>query len=71
MDFGWQDIAALGIVFAAAGYLGRLAWGAVAGTGGGHCGTSCGGCPSASSRAEGASAPQEVVSIGMPPRAVR
>lgn len=45
MDFGWQDLAALGIVLAAAGYLARLAWNALTRKQSAGCGSACGGCP--------------------------
>jgi hypothetical protein len=46
MEFGWQDITALGVLLAAVGYLARLAWSAVTRTQSAGCGSSCGGCPS-------------------------
>ncbi len=64
MEFGWQDLAALGIVLAAAGYLARLAWNAVTSEQGSGCGSGCGSC-SARSAAKSA-IPEEVVSIGLP-----
>ena len=63
MEFGWQDLAALGIAFAAAGYLARLAWNAVTRKRGSGCGSGCGSC-SARSAAKSA-IPEEVVSIGL------
>ena len=69
MEFGWQDLAALGIVLAAAGYLARLAWNAVTRKRGSGCGSGCGNC-SARSAANSAS-PEEVVSIGLPGRVHR
>ena len=65
MEFGWQDIAALGIVLASAGYLARLALSAVTRKQIGGCRSGCGHC-SAQSAASRAS-PQEIVSIsGLP-----
>jgi attachment p12 family protein len=69
MGFGWQDLAALGIVLAAAGYLARNAWNAVTRKRGSGCGSGCGSC-SARSAANSAS-PEEVVSIGLPGRVHR
>ncbi len=61
MEFGWQDIVALGLVLAAAGYLARLALSAVTRKQASGCGSGCGHC-SAQSAANRAS-PQEIVSI--------
>jgi hypothetical protein len=61
-NLGWQDLIALAIVFAAAGYLLRLAWGAVGRKAEGGCGTSCGKCPAGANAA--APRPEQVVSIG-------
>ena len=69
MELGWQDLAALGIVLAAAGYLARLAWNAVVRKQGSGCGSGCGSC-SARSVANSA-VPEEVVSIGLPGRVSR
>ncbi len=44
MDFGWQDLAALGIVLASASYLARLAWNALTRKQSAGCGSGCGGC---------------------------
>ena len=66
MSLGWQDLVALGIVVAAAGYLARLAWSAVTRTSEGGCGTGCGKC---SAGAAGSSPPVEsIVTIGGPKR---
>ena len=64
MEFGWQDIAALAIVFLAAGYLVRPAWNAVARKQTSGCGPACGGC-STQSTSNGA-IPEHVVTIGPP-----
>ena len=69
MEFGWQDLAALGIVLAAAGYLARLAWNAVTRKQGSGCGSSCGSCSARS--AANSAIPEEVVSIGLPGRVHR
>jgi hypothetical protein len=62
MNLGWQDLIALAIVFAAAGYLLRLAWGAVGRKAEAGCGTACGKCATG---ADGARPrPDQVVSIG-------
>jgi len=45
MDFGWQDLAALGIILAAVGYLARLAWNALTRKEKAGCGSGCGSCP--------------------------
>jgi len=66
MEFGWQDLAALGIVLAAAGYLARLAWNAVTRKPGSGCGAGCGSCSARS--AASSVLPEEVVSIGRPGR---
>jgi hypothetical protein len=61
-DLGWQDVVALGVVLAAASYLARLAWGAVATKRKSPCGTGCARC---SARADvSPSIPEQVVSIG-------
>ena len=66
MEFGCQDLAALGIVLAAAGYLARLAWNAV--TASGEAAVDRGGNLFGSNqftvRHEG-SEPEQIVSIGM------
>jgi hypothetical protein len=65
----WQDIAALGLVALALGYLGRSALGAVSGRrpAGGGCGSGCGGCPSGREAGpDGRGEP--LVSLGPPPR---
>jgi len=66
MNLGWQDLAALGIVFAAVLYLSRLALSAFAGKKGSGCASGCGSCPSHTSSALGmrGSEPEQVVSIG-------
>ncbi len=69
MEFGWQDLAALGIVLAAAGYLARLAWNAVTRKQGSGCGSGCGGCSARS--AANSAIPEEVVSIVLPERVHR
>ncbi len=66
MDFGWQDLAALGIVLAAAGYLARLAWNAVTRKQGSGCGSGCGSC--SGQTAANSTIPEAVVSIGRPGR---
>ena len=53
MNLGWQDFAALGIVFAAVLYLSRLALGAFAGKKGSGCASGCGSCSAQSSSAGG------------------
>ena len=69
MALGWQDLAALGIVIAATGYLANLVWNAVARKQAGGCGTGCGKCSGKSAAAEGSSG--QVVSIGLPEQHVR
>ncbi|MGB2612616.1 MAG: FeoB-associated Cys-rich membrane protein, partial [Isosphaeraceae bacterium] len=69
MEFGWQDLAALGIVLAAAGYLARLSWNAVTRKQGSGCGSGCGSCSARS--AANSAIPEEVVSIGLPERTSR
>lgn len=69
MELGWQDLAALGIVLTAAGYLARLAWNAVTRKQASGCGSGCGSC-SARSVANN-SVPEEAVSIGLPGRVPR
>lgn len=69
MGFGWQDLAALGIVLAAAGYLARLAWNAVTRKQVSGCGPGCGSCSVRS--ATNSAIPEEVVSIGLPGRVSR
>ena len=66
MDTGWQDLATLGIVLAAAGYLARLAWNAVTRKRGSGCGSRCGSCSARS--AANSAVPEEVVPIGLPGR---
>jgi hypothetical protein len=66
MNLGWQDFAALGIVFAAATYLSRLAWGAFTRKSKSGCASGCGSCSArdgSSTRASGVE-PVQVVSIG-------
>ena len=67
MNLGWQDLAALGIVFAAAGYLSRLAWGAFTRKSKSGCASGCGSCPAQSSSGLGMRGvePEQVVSIGV------
>ncbi|MGA2700468.1 MAG: FeoB-associated Cys-rich membrane protein [Isosphaeraceae bacterium] len=67
MGFGWQDLAALGIVLAAAGYLARLAWNAVTRKQASGCGSGCGSCSTQTSSQSGMRDPQpeQIVSIGM------
>jgi len=69
MGFGWQDLAALGIVLAAAGYLARLAWNAVTRKQASGCGSGCGSCSVRS--AANSAIPEEVVSIGLTGRVSR
>jgi hypothetical protein len=66
MNLGWQDLAALGIVFAAAAYLSMLAWGALTRKSTSGCGSGCGSCSTQSRSALGvrSSEPAQVVSIG-------
>ena len=64
MEFGWQDSAALAIVFAATGYLIRLAWNAVARKQTSGCGPSCAGCTAQSTTS--GTFPEQVVTIGPP-----
>jgi hypothetical protein len=66
MNLGWQDLAALGIVFAAAGYLSRLAWGAFTRKSKSGCASGCGSCSVQSRSALDVSGvePEQVVSIG-------
>jgi hypothetical protein len=59
---GWQDLIALAIVFAAAGYLFRLAWRAVGRKAEAGCGTACGKCSGGANAAM--PRPEQVVSIG-------
>ncbi len=63
MNLGWQDLIALAIVFTAAGYLARLACGALGRKAETGCGTACGKC-SAGAKAP-LTRPEHVVSIGM------
>ena len=67
MEFGCQDLAALGIVLAAAGYLARLAWNAVTRKRGSGCGSGCGSCSAQTSSQSGMRdpKPEQIVSIGM------
>jgi len=67
MEFGWQDLAALGIVLAAAGYMARLAWNAVTRKRGSGCGSGCGSCSAQTSSQSGMRdpKPEQIVSIGM------
>ncbi len=62
MNLGWQDLLALGIVLAAAGYLARLAWSAVTRKRESGCGTGCGKCSAGS--AGSPSSVKPVVTIG-------
>jgi hypothetical protein len=66
MNLGWQDLAAMGIVFAAAAYLTRLAWGALTRKAAGGCASGCGSCSVQSRSALGMRGvePDQVVSIG-------
>jgi hypothetical protein len=67
MNLGWQDFAALGIVFAASAYLSRLAWGAFTRKAKSGCASGCGSCSvqSRSVLAMRGVEPEEVVSIGV------
>ncbi len=67
MPLGIQDLVALAVVFAAAGYLARLAVGAVRGKSGVRSCSACEGCETAAVNGRG---PQEpLISIGpIPPR---
>ncbi|MGA9926733.1 MAG: FeoB-associated Cys-rich membrane protein [Isosphaeraceae bacterium] len=67
MEFGWQDLAALGIVLAAAGYMARLAWNAVTRKRGSGCVSGCGSCSAQTSSQSGMRdpKPEQIVSIGM------
>ncbi|MGZ3317413.1 MAG: hypothetical protein ACXU95_08920 [Isosphaeraceae bacterium] len=67
MEFGWQDLAALGIVLAAAGDMARLAWNAVTRKQGSGCGSGCGSCSAQTSSQSGMRdpKPEQIVSIGM------
>jgi len=66
MNLGWQDFAALGIVFAAVVYLSRLALRALAGKQGGACASGCGSCSAQGRTTLGTRGvePEQVVSIG-------
>ncbi len=64
MELGWQDLAALGIVLAAAGYLAHLAWSAVIRKQASGCGSGCGSCSARSPTNR--TVPDEVISIGLP-----
>ena len=66
MNLGWQDFAALGIVFAAAAYLSRLAWGAFTRKSKSGCASGCGSCSvgDGSSPAARVGEPEQVISIG-------
>lgn len=66
MNLGWQDLAALGIVFAAILYLSRLAFGAFSGKKGSGCASGCGSCSvqNRSGAAVSGIEPEQVVSIG-------
>lgn len=44
MEFGWQDLVAIAIIVAAAGYLANLAWSAVRRGKSGGCGGGCAKC---------------------------
>jgi len=67
VEFGWQDLAALGIVLAAAGYMARLTWNAVTRKRGSGCGSGCGNCSAQTSSQSGMRdpKPEQIVSIGM------
>jgi len=67
MGFGWQDLAAIGIVLGAAGYLVRLAWNAMTRKQGSGCGSGCGSCSAQTSPLSGMGGPQpdQVISIGI------
>ncbi len=67
MEFGWQDLAALGIVLAAAGYMARIAWNAVTRKRGSGCGSGCGSCSAQTSSQSGMRdpKPEQIVSISM------
>jgi hypothetical protein len=62
MNLGWQDLVALAIVLAAAGYLARLARGAFSRKAEAGCGAACGKC-AAGPKSSG-TGPDPVVSIG-------
>jgi hypothetical protein len=47
MIANWQDLLAIGLVLAAAGYISRRAWLVVANRGKAGCGTGCAKCPTA------------------------
>ncbi|RUL88287.1 hypothetical protein [Tautonia sociabilis] len=67
MGIGGQDIAAIGLAVAAAGFLARSGYRAVAGRlPASGCGSGCGGCPS-SGESGGRAAPLVSLSIGPPP----
>ncbi len=61
-SLGWQDLVALLVVFAAAAYLVRLAWGAIAAKLDGACGTGCARCPAGADASP--SGPEQIVTIG-------
>ncbi len=67
MESGWQDLAAIGIVLAAGGYLAKLAWNAVCRKPGSGCGSGCGSCSAPTSSESGMRDPkaEQIVSIGM------
>lgn len=67
MSFNWQDLVALAVVFAAAGYLVKLALGAVIGKSGFRSCSSCSGCASAGGN--GQEPPPSLVTIGSHPQA--
>ena len=62
MNLGWQDVMALGIVLAAAGYLVRLAWTAMTRKSESGCGEGCGKCSMGSTASRASVEP--VVTIG-------
>jgi len=66
MGINWQDLVALCIVFAAAGYLGSIAIGALTRKSSKGCGSACGKCSGTSEVTFGT--PQQVVPIGSIPR---
>ena len=69
MALGWQDLAVLGIVIAATGYLANLAWNAVARKQASGCGTGCGKCSGKSNAGQVPAG--QIISIGLPERPVR
>jgi hypothetical protein len=65
MNMNWQDLVALAVVFAAAGYLGRLVWGAITRRSSQGCGSACARCSAATASTL---AREQLVSIGSIPR---